>query len=343
MTDPYKCLRPLLFRLPPEAAHGLSLGALRLAHRAGLLPGAGRGDAPVSCMGLQFANRLGLAAGMDKDGDSAAALAALGFGFVEVGTITPAPQSGNPAPRLFRLPRARALINRMGFNNCGLAALQLNLRRGPRDFVLGINIGKGRDTPLEDAAADYLQCLDGCWTLADYLVLNLSSPNTAGLRLLQQRRHLDPLLAAVQRRAELLGDRHGKAVPVLIKASPDLDDDGLGALADSLMEHRLQGVVATNSTLGRAGLEGLRHSAEVGGLSGAPLHCRALEVVRQLRSRLGQQATIIGVGGVMSAADAAGFVAAGADLVQLYSGLIYNGPRLINQCIGRLQGRQSCT
>ena len=284
----YSLLRPALFALEGEDAHRLSLAALDRAYSLGLLRLACRTPqaAPVEVMGLRFPNAVGLAAGLDKNGEHIDALGALGFGFLEIGTVTPRPQPGNARPRLFRLPAAQALINRMGFNNAGVDALVANVRASRYRGILGINIGKNFDTPLARAAEDYLACLDAVYAHAHYVTLNISSPNTQGLRDLQQEDALDRLLAALKARRRELAQRHGRAVPLAVKIAPDLKDEEIAAVADLLRRHRIEAVVATNTTLAREGVRGLPHAAETGGLSGAPLRARATAVVRKLAQKL---------------------------------------------------------
>jgi dihydroorotate dehydrogenase len=328
---PFALLRRLLFLLPGETAHALSLRGLDVLARCRL------GDAfaarpapdPQRCMGLEFANPVGLAAGLDKDGEHIDALAALGFGFIEIGTTTPRPQPGNPRPRLFRLPQADALINRMGFNNHGVDYLCARVREADYRGVLGINIGKNKDTPLERAAEDYLHCLERVHPLASYVTLNLSSPNTPGLRDLQFGEPLERLLAQLVARRDALDQRHGRHVPLVLKVAPDLAPEDIDRVADSVRRQRVDALIATNTTVSREGVSGLPHAAESGGLSGAPLTRRANEVLARLAQRLAGELPLIGAGGIMSGADAAERVRSGAGLVQLYTGFIYRGPALI--------------
>jgi len=327
----YALLRPLLFRLPPEAAHGLTLGGLRWAHRLGLVRRAPV-SRPVTVMGLEFPNRIGLAAGLDKNGRCIDGLAALGFGFVEVGTVTPLPQAGNDRPRLFRLPEARALINRMGFNNDGLEALVAHVQRSRYRGVLGINVGKNRDTPPEQAVEDYLVGMRRVYPLASYIAINLSSPNTPGLRDLQFGEPCRRLLMALKEEQERLTRQHHRRVPLAIKIAPDMAEEDLASLAGMLVEHELDAVIATNTTVDRTGVAGLRHGDEAGGLSGAPLTHRSTATIRQLATLLQGRVPIIGVGGICAPADALAKIEAGASLVQLYTGLIYEGPSLVRRC-----------
>lgn len=330
----YRLTRPLLFALPPEWAHGLTLGGLDVAHRLGLLRHlvSRPVEAPVQCMGLSFRNRVGLAAGLDKSGDHVAGLSALGFGFIEVGTVTPEAQPGNPKPRLFRLVPSRALINRMGFNNKGLEHLVRRVRASPCEGVLGINIGRNAKTPARDAARDYLACLEAVYGLADYVAVNVSSPNTEGLRRMQAAAPLNRLLEALaERRAKLRGT-HSRYVPMALKLGPDLDGGQLRQIAAAVRAHGIDAVIATNTTTGRDEVRGQPLSGEDGGLSGAPLLKRSTAVLRILRHELGAAVTLIGCGGVMSGTDAVAKRRAGADLVQFYSGLIYRGPSLVSEC-----------
>ena len=343
---PYALARPFLFGLDPERAHDLTLAALaRIQHTPLILTVARRRlRDPVSVAGLEFPNRVGLAAGLDKNGRCIEGLAAMGFGFIEVGTVTPKPQPGNPKPRMFRLPEARALINRLGFNNEGLAAFVANVRRArfrSAGGVLGLNIGKNAATPIERAVDDYLAGLEGVYPHADYVTVNISSPNTANLRSLQGSDALDPLLDALQERRARLAREHGRSVPLFVKIAPDLDEAQVAAIAATLRESGIDGVIATNTTLDRTAVRGLRYAEEAGGLSGAPLFERSNEVIRQLRAQLGGAFPIIGAGGVMSGADACAKVAAGADLVQLYTGFVYGGPELVGEAAQMLSDRRS--
>lgn len=334
----YALARPLLFSLDPEDAHGLTLKLADAANAARLLGlAAPRASAPVHAMGLEFPNPVGLAAGLDKNAEHIDALSALGFGFLEVGTVTPRPQPGNPRPRLFRLPQAQALINRFGFNNVGLEQFKANVARARWRGVLGVNIGKNADTPPERAADDYEICLQGVYSLASYVTVNISSPNTKGLRMLQEKEPLEQLLGRLALAREQLAERHGRRVPLALKVAPDLDEDQIGAIADAVRRHRFEAVIATNTSVSREGVEKLPHAAETGGLSGAPIRKRATHVLRRLHEALRGEALLIGAGGILSAADAAEKRAAGATLVQLYTGLIYRGPALIAQCVSALQ------
>jgi len=344
---PYALTRPFLFGMDAEAAHDLTLGALaRLQNTTAQCLWQGpRIDDPVELAGLRFPNRVGLAAGLDKNGRCIDGLGAMGFGFVEVGTVTPKAQSGNPKPRIFRLPRANALINRLGFNNDGLQAFVANVRRA-KSFragggVLGLNIGKNADTPIERAADDYLLGLDAVYSYADYVTVNISSPNTQNLRSLQGDAALDALLGALQQRRLQLQTIHRRKLPMFLKIAPDLDEAQVFVIADTLKRHRIDGVIATNTTLERIAVQGLPHAEESGGLSGAPVLEASNRVIRQLRAALGKRYPIIGVGGVMSGEDARSKLAAGADLVQIYTGLIYKGPGLVRDVAAALRHRAS--
>lgn len=325
----YEILRKFLFSFEPETAHSLSLAALKWLQRCGFkLP---QKQIPRSVMGLQFPNPVGLAAGLDKNGDYIDALAALGFGFIEIGTITPRPQPGNPKPRLFRLPQAHALINRMGFNNKGVDYLVAQVKKAKFSGILGINIGKNFDTPLEQAVDDYCFCLQRVYPYASYVVINISSPNTPGLRDLQFAAQLDELLVKLKQEQQQLAQQHNKLVPLVVKISPDLSDAEIETIADVLLRNKVEGVIATNTTLAREGVEGLEHATEQGGLSGKPVKDKSTRVIKKLSQHLQGKLPIIGVGGIESAADASEKLAAGASLVQIYTGFIYQGPGLIRQ------------
>jgi len=333
----YPLLRPALFSLDPEDAHRFTLASLDAAHALGLLKLLPRATGkPVHVMGIDFPNAVGLAAGMDKDGAHIDALAALGFGFIEIGTVTPRPQPGNPKPRLFRLPSAQAIINRMGFNNLGVDELVKNVAASRFTGVLGINIGKNKDTPNERAVDDYLACLDKVYVHASYVTVNISSPNTQGLRELQKDEALDALLSAIKLRQSELAQQHGKYVPIALKIAPDLDDAQIAAIAALLMMHRIDAVIATNTTLARDAVAGLPNADEAGGLSGAPVRNASTRVIQALAHHLEGEVPIIGVGGILSGADAQEKIDAGASLVQLYSGLIYKGPELVRECVEQL-------
>ncbi|MCY7371846.1 MAG: quinone-dependent dihydroorotate dehydrogenase [Polaromonas sp.] len=337
---PYALARPFLFGLDAETAHELTMASLArtqdtplaLAYRSC------RVSDPVELAGMRFPNRVGLAAGLDKNARCIDGLAAMGFGFVEVGTVTPKPQPGNPKPRMFRLPEAAGLINRLGFNNDGLDAFLANVRRsrfskntGVDRALLGLNIGKNAATPIENAVDDYLICLAGVYPHADYVTVNISSPNTQNLRALQGDAALDALLGRIADRREQLARDSGRRVPIFVKIAPDLDAAQIDVIAATLKRHAMDGVVATNTTLSRDAVAGLRHADEAGGLSGAPVLAASNRVIGQLRAALGKTFPIVGVGGVMSGDDAVSKIKAGADVVQIYTGLIYKGPELVNE------------
>lgn len=329
----YDLLRPAIFALDAETAHHLTIKSLSAA---GCLRGPGRPSpgAPVQVMGLTFPNRVGLAAGLDKNGDAIDGLSGLGFGHLEIGTITPRPQPGNPKPRLFRVPEAKGIINRMGFNNEGVDALLANVARSrfaQMGGILGINIGKNFDTPIEKAADDYLICLQKVYAAASYITVNISSPNTKNLRDLQRDDALDDLLGRVMARRDELAEQSGTKKPVVLKIAPDLDEAQILAIADALRRHHVDGVIATNTTLSREGVENLPNGQETGGLSGAPVFKKSTEVVRQLAGHLKGEVPIIAAGGILSGADAQAKIDAGAMLVQVYSGLVYRGPCLVTQ------------
>jgi dihydroorotate dehydrogenase len=339
----YALARPLLFALDPETAHSLTLELADAPLRFGLLRVARVPGAPVRAMGLDFPNPVGLAAGLDKSGAHVDALAKLGFGFIEVGTVTPRPQPGNPRPRLFRLPAAQALVNRMGFNSVGLDEFMENLGRASWRGVLGINIGKNADTPIERAADDYAACLERVYTRASYVAVNVSSPNTKNLRELQEDHALDALLARLSALRQRLADRHGRRVPLALKVAPDLEGGQVGAIADAVRRHGIEAVIATNTSISRDGVQGLRHAEEAGGLSGAPIRARATATLAALAGALKGEAVLVGVGGILSGADATGKLDAGATLVQLYTGLVYRGPDLVGECISDCRKRSRTT
>ena len=345
---PYALARSVLFRMDPEAAHELTLDNIaRLQHTPlTCLYGEQRVSDPVTVAGLRFPNRVGLAAGLDKNARCIDGLAAMGFGFVEVGTVTPKGQPGNPKPRMFRIPERNALINRLGFNNEGLDAFLANVQRARfrqapgQAMLVGLNIGKNASTPIERATDDYLACLDGVYPHADYVTVNISSPNTQNLRSLQSDEALDALLSAVTERRAALAAQHGRSIPVFVKIAPDLDDDQIRVIAATLKRHGCDasgtptgtlGVIATNTTLSRDAVAGLPHAQETGGLSGAPVFEASNRVIAQLRAQLGAGFPIIGVGGILSGEDAVAKVRAGADVVQIYTGLIYRGPALVRE------------
>jgi dihydroorotate dehydrogenase len=339
----YALSRPFLFALDAERAHGLGLASLEAAYRSGLNPLIAKPPKPLptKAFGLTFPNPVGLAAGLDKNGAHIDALLALGFGFVEVGTVTPRPQPGNPKPRMFRLPQQEAVINRLGFNNEGVDALVRNVERARRiGGLLGINIGKNKDTPNESAEDDYLHCLRKVYALADYVTVNISSPNTAGLRELQEEQALRRLVSVLRDEQEKLAGQHGKRVPMLVKIAPDLSENDIDAAGRVLGDLSVDGVIASNTTIARDGVEGARFADEVGGLSGAPLLSRSTAVLRMLRTRLPESIPLVGVGGILHGADAATKQAAGALLVQVYTGLVYRGPALIGECVDALRRRK---
>jgi len=328
---PYCLLKPVLFSLDAETAHELTIASMK--RLSGLMPPANFANQDVEVMGLQFPNRVGLAAGLDKNGEAINGWGRLGFGFVEIGTVTPRPQPGNPKPRLFRIPEKQGIINRMGFNNHGVDALLANVKAAGFKGVLGINIGKNADTPIEKAVDDYLICLDKVYTAASYVTVNISSPNTKNLRQLQGESELDALLGTLKARQTALADQHGRYVPMALKIAPDLDDAQITNIADALRRHRIDAVIATNTTLSREGVEGLPHAEETGGLSGTPVYEKSTAVVRALAIKLAGELPIIAAGGITDGAKAKAKLDAGASLVQLYSGLIYRGPDLIKECI----------
>ena len=338
----YETLRPLLFALDPENAHRLTLYALGVAHRSQLGRFIARPpeDLPTTVFGLHFPNPVGLAAGLDKNAAHLDELGALGFGFVEVGTVTPRPQSGNPRPRMFRLPAHEAIINRMGFNNDGVDALVRNVERSSYRGVLGINIGKNKDTPNERAVDDYLFCLERVHAHASYVTVNISSPNTAGLRDLQQEDTLRRFIETLREAQERLGSQSGARKPMLLKIAPDLSEAELDAVAEVLADAAVDGVICTNTTTDRAAVADAPHAHEAGGLSGKPLYARSSAVVLGMRARLAQRIPILGVGGILDGDDAAGKFRAGASLVQLYTGLIYRGPALIAECVEEIRRQQ---
>jgi dihydroorotate dehydrogenase len=333
---PYALARPFLFGLDPETAHELTLASLARLQGTPLQWAYCNGFVPdsIELAGLRFPNRVGLAAGLDKNARCIDALGGTGFGFIEVGTVTPKAQPGNPRPRMFRLPEANALINRLGFNNEGLDAFVANVQRSrfrQQGRLLGLNIGKNAATPIEQATGDYLTCLAGVYPHADYVTVNISSPNTKNLRALQGDEALDALLSAIAVRREELAARHGRRVPIFVKIAPDLDEAEVEVIAATLRRHGMDGVIATNTTIARDRVKGLRHAEEAGGLSGGPVLEASNRVIAQLRATLGPAYPIIGVGGVLSANDALSKLQAGADVVQIYTGLIYKGPALVDE------------
>ncbi len=328
MMLPYCLVKPFVFALDPETAHELTLAGLAALQKTGVLPAYRPLRAsPVTVMGLEFPNRVGLAAGLDKNGEIIDALATWGFGFIEVGTVTPRPQPGNPRPRLFRLPEAQ------GFNNRGVDTLVANVRTARFKGILGINIGKNFDTPIEKAADDYLACPDKVYALASYVAVNISSPNTKNLRQLQGESELDALLGALRTRQTELADKHGRYVPMALKIAPDLDEAQIVNIADALRRHRLDGVIATNTTLAREGVEHLKHGNQAGGLSGAPLFERSTGVLRRLTLALAGELPVIAAGGIVDGGKAKAKLDAGAALLQIYSGIVFKGPELVGECI----------
>jgi dihydroorotate dehydrogenase len=342
MIDRYSLLRPWLFCLDPEQAHDLTLSNLDRAQRWGLL--ARLMSKPVAdprtVCGITFANPVGLAAGLDKDGKHIDALAALGFGFLEIGTVTPRPQPGNPKPRMFRLSEAQALINRMGFNNDGVDACVTRVRSSrfwQQGGVLGMNIGKNASTPIEDAASDYILAMEAVYEIASYITVNISSPNTQNLRALQGEAMLRSLLSSLDEARKRLSDRYSVRKPLFLKIAPDLESSDIDLIADLSMEFGIDAIIATNTTIARDAVQGMQHSEEAGGLSGAPVRAASTQVIKTLKARLGNTLPIIGVGGILSGADAKEKIMAGASLVQIYSGLIYKGPDLVSECAKALR------
>lgn len=329
----YNLLKPLLFRLDAEYAHDLTLKSLRLAEKTGLLRHfySHAICTPRKVMGLTFPNAVGLAAGLDKNGAFIDGMAALGFGFLEIGTVTPRPQPGNPRPRLFRVKERQGIINRFGFNNLGVDQLIQNVKSSQYRGILGINIGKNFDTPNERAVDDYLICMRKVYRYASYITVNISSPNTKNLRQLQEKAALDVLLGTLKAEQSVLNKKYRKYVPIALKIAPDLDYEQIVEIADLLKHHQIDAVIATNTTLSREGVEGLENSNEAGGLSGLPVRDKSTQVIRHLSNQLAGALPIIGVGGILSAADAIEKIEAGASLVQVYSGLIYHGPSLIGE------------
>lgn len=328
----YSLTKPFLFQFDAETVHDLTLKSLKLAEKLGALSlyPAAPVCQPRRVMGISFPSPVGLAAGLDKNGAVIDGMSALGFGFIEVGTVTPRPQPGNPKPRLFRVNEAQGIVNRFGFNNLGVDRLIDNVKAAKYKGVLGINIGKNFDTPIENAVDDYLICMRKVYAYASYITVNISSPNTKNLRALQEKEALSSLLATLKLEQEKLALQHGHYVPIALKIAPDLELEQINEIADLLVEHKIDGVIATNTTLSREMVQGLEHADEVGGLSGAPVREKSTLVIQQLSQRLQGALPIIGVGGILSGADAVEKIAAGASLVQVYSGLIYKGPKLIH-------------
>ena len=339
----YALARPLLFAMDAEKAHNLTLSSIKRANALGLLRAVRQPAAdPRTVMGITFPNPVGLAAGLDKDGAYIDALAGLGFGSIEIGTVTPRPQGGNPKPRIFRLPQAHAIINRMGFNNGGVDAFVRNVQGSAfyqgGQGVLGLNIGKNADTPIDRAADDYIHCLDKVYPYASYVTVNISSPNTQNLRQLQGASELDALLRQLKEEQSRLAVQHKRYVPLVLKIAPDVDAEQVKNIAGALLRHQIDGVIATNTTLSRSAVDGLPHGAEAGGLSGAPVFALSNGVIKLLRAELGDAVPIIGVGGIMQGSDARAKIDAGAQLVQLYSGLIYSGTALVRDTAASLRG-----
>lgn len=331
----YSLARPLLFSMAPERAHDLTLSLLKSAHKIGFI--RQKIDAkPVTCMGIEFPNPVGLAAGLDKNGAYIDALAALGFGFIEIGTITPRPQAGNPQPRLFRIPEAKAIINRMGFNNHGVDQLVENVKASKFKGILGINIGKNADTPVENAVDDYLICLEKVYNYASYITVNISSPNTKNLRSLQSGDALTELLDTLKQRQLELAEQYHHYVPLVLKVAPDLSREDIDFIAAQLITFKIDGLIVTNTTLSRDGVENLAFGNEAGGLSGAPVFEKSTACLRQFAEVLNGQIPLIGVGGITQGEHAVAKIEAGATLVQIYSGLIYTGPELVKQCVSAI-------
>ena len=331
----YSLARPMLFSLSPERAHELTLSLLKSAHKIGLAR-QHIAPKPVTCMGIEFPNPVGLAAGLDKNGAYIDALAAMGFGFIEIGTITPRPQAGNPQPRLFRIPEAKAIINRMGFNNDGVDQLIENVKSSKFKGILGINIGKNADTPVENAVDDYLICLEKVYHYASYITVNISSPNTKNLRSLQSGDALTELLETLKQRQLELAEQYHHYVPLVLKVAPDLTEEDIEFIANQLLQFKIDGLIVTNTTLSRVGVESLPYGNEAGGLSGAPVFEKSTECLRQFAKRLNGQIPLIGVGGITQGEHALAKKDAGASLVQIYSGLIYTGPTLVKDCVDAL-------
>lgn len=329
----YSILRPLLFKLDAEHAHHLTLNGLDRAYKLGLLPAVNRQTAPTRLMGLDLPNPVGLAAGLDKNGQYIDALAALGFGFIEIGTVTPRPQEGNPKPRLFRAPEYRAVINRMGFNNHGIDAMIRNIEASRFNGILGINIGKNAATPIENAADDYLICLEKAYAHASYITVNISSPNTKNLRALQGGDELSALLGALKNKQAQLAAAHGRYVPLAVKIAPDLDEAQVADIAHVVVQTEMDGIIATNTTIDKTALGSHPLAGEAGGLSGAPVREASNRVLTQLAEHLDGKLPIIGVGGIMNGEDAAHKLRLGATAVQVYSGLVYAGPALVKDCL----------
>lgn len=328
----YSLLKPLIFQLDAENAHDLTLKSLKYAEKSGLLKLYPKAPVcqPRQVMGINFPNPVGLAAGLDKNGAVIDGMAALGFGFIEIGTVTPRPQPGNPKPRLFRVPEAQGIVNRFGFNNLGVDNLIENVKAAHYKGILGINIGKNFDTPNENAVDDYLICMQKVYAYASYITVNISSPNTKNLRALQEKAALSELLATLKQEQLKLAQTYGRYVPIALKIAPDLEHEQVNEIADLLIAHKIDGVIATNTTLARDMVQGLPNANETGGLSGAPVKEKSTLVIQQLSQRLQGAVPIIGVGGILTGSDAVEKIAVGASLVQVYSGLIYKGPKLVH-------------
>jgi len=338
----YSLARSFLFCLDAERAHDLGLTSIEAAYRTGLNPLLALRPAPLPtrAFGIEFPNPVGLAAGLDKNGAHVDALAALGFGFIEVGTTTPRAQPGNPKPRMWRLPEHEAVINRLGFNNGGVDALVRNVEKARFAGVLGINIGKNKDTPNERAVEDYLWCLERVYARASYVTVNISSPNTQGLRDLQELKTLERFIGSLREAQECLAAKHGARKPMLLKIAPDLDEQELDDIANVALDQQIDGLICTNTTIDRNAVRGTRHAAEAGGLSGRPLFDKATAVLRGMAKRLGNKVPLVGVGGIMRGADAAEKAACGASLVQFYTGMVYKGPALIGESVEAIRARR---
>ncbi len=338
----YAAIRPFLFSLDPEKAHHFTISSMKMASSMGMTALAPSvSPSPREVMGLTFPNPVGLAAGLDKNGDCIDGMASLGFGFLELGTVTPKPQPGNPRPRMFRVPKAEGLINRMGFNNEGVDVLVENVRKSrfyqEKKGILGLNIGKNAITPIENAVDDYLICLEKVYPVADYIAINISSPNTKNLRQLQGESELDNLLSQLKAAQSRLADEHARYVPLALKIAPDMDDSQVKNIADALIRHKIDGVIATNTTITRDAVKDLPYAQEAGGLSGAPVRDASTHVIRLLKQELGDALPIIGVGGILSGEDAKEKMDAGASLVQVLTGMIYSGPGLVRECVQALR------